>query len=91
MTSWKTTLAGILTVLPQILHLAFPKLVSAEVAVALSTLFAAGGLGVAKDSNVTGGTVVNATNDANVVASSATTSTASSVPVQPAPPTVIGQ
>lgn len=84
--SWKTGLGGIFCILPQVLHLIFPKTITPEVANVISGI-AAGYIGIAaKDSNVTGGTVVNSTNDANVVASSATTSLASNVPVAPNPP-----
>jgi hypothetical protein len=56
MKSWKTTLAGIAAILPQVLHAIFPNVVTIEVATGLSSLFAAIGLIAAKDSNVTGGT-----------------------------------
>lgn len=82
-TSWKTTVAAVLAVLPQVLVLVFPKFITTEVATALSILFGAIGLGVAKDSNVTGGTIVNATNDAKAVSASAGTSVAEGVAVQP--------
>ena len=57
--SWKTTLAGVLAILPTILHLIFPKLVTVEVAASLTALFLSLGLIAAKDGNVTGGDVSN--------------------------------
>ncbi|QTE37465.1 hypothetical protein J3L18_30945 [Mucilaginibacter gossypii] len=54
MKNWKTTLAAILAVLPQVLHLVFPNHVSENVATGVTTLFAAGGLAAAKDYNVSG-------------------------------------
>ena len=57
--SWKTTWAGVFVALPQILHLIFPKVITVEIAIALSSLAAALGFVVAKDGNVTGGDVSN--------------------------------
>ena len=57
--SWKTTLAGVLAILPTILHLIFPKLVTVEVAASLTTLFLSLGLIAAEDGKVTGGDVSN--------------------------------
>jgi uncharacterized membrane protein len=54
--SWKTTLAGVLSIAPQLLHAFFPTVVTAEVANSLTSLFVALGLIAAKDGNVTGGT-----------------------------------
>lgn len=54
MKSWKTSLSGILTVLPAALHLIFPAVITSEVSVALTSLFAGLGLAAAKDTNVTG-------------------------------------
>lgn len=65
--SWKTSLFGILAVLPQVLPLLFPKIVTPTVATAISVLFVAAGLSQSKDRNVTGGTSLNPTNDASVV------------------------
>lgn len=58
-TSWKTTLAGVLTALPTIAHLLFPTVITVDVAAALTALFASLGLIASKDGNVTGGTVSN--------------------------------
>ena len=52
--SWKTSLGGILTILPAALHLIFPTVITSEVSVALTSLFAGLGLAAAKDTNVTG-------------------------------------
>jgi uncharacterized membrane protein len=54
--SWKTTLAGVLSIAPQLLHTFYPTVVTAEVANSLTGLFVALGLIAAKDGNVTGGT-----------------------------------
>ena len=54
--SWKTTLAGVLSIAPQILHILYPTLVTEEVANSLTAVFVGFGLVAAKDSNVTGGT-----------------------------------
>jgi uncharacterized membrane protein len=53
--SWKTTVAGLAAVLPQILHALYPTVVTIDVATGLSAFFAAIGLVAAKDGNVTGG------------------------------------
>ena len=57
MKNWKTSLSGILALLPAVLHAVIPGIVSSDVAVQLSTLFASLGLFAAKDKNVTGGSV----------------------------------
>jgi hypothetical protein len=54
MKSWKTALAGLLTLLPQVLHLLFPTKLTIDQATAISAFFAGGGLYAAKDANVTG-------------------------------------
>ena len=54
--SWKTTLAGILAVLPTLAHTLYPQYVTTDVATAITTIFVAIGLVAAKDGNVTGGT-----------------------------------
>jgi len=54
--SWKTGLAGVLAILPQLLHYFMPTAVTMETANILSGLFVSLGLVAAKDSNVTGGT-----------------------------------
>lgn len=54
--SWKTGLAGILAILPIILHAIFPNVITTEVATSLTGVFVGLGLIAAKDSNVTGGT-----------------------------------
>jgi len=56
MKSWKTGLAGILAIVPVVLHALFPEVVTMEVASAITSLFVGLGLIAAKDSNVTGGT-----------------------------------
>lgn len=56
MKNWKTTLAGVLAILPGAAHMLFPNVVTVEVASAITTILVAAGLIVAKDSNVTGGT-----------------------------------
>ncbi len=52
--SWKTALAGLLAVLPQLLIIFFPDKITEAQANGLSMLFVASGLVAAKDSNVTG-------------------------------------
>lgn len=54
--SWKTTLSGVLSIAPQILHIVYPNIVTEEVANSLTAVFVALGLIAAKDGNVTGGT-----------------------------------
>ena len=56
MKSWKTGLAGILAILPQLLHFFWPNVITDVVANTISGLFVSLGLIAAKDSNVTGGT-----------------------------------
>lgn len=55
MRSWKTGLAGILAVVPTILHALFPQVITTEVAVSITSVLVSLGLIAAKDSNVTGG------------------------------------
>lgn len=55
MKNWKTTLAGIVAVLP-LLAQAIGHPISADVASAIQTIAVALGLFSAKDNNVTGGT-----------------------------------
>jgi len=69
--SWKTSLFGVLAVLPQVLPLLFPKFITPTIATAISVLFVAAGLTSAKDKAVTGGSIPNPVNDASVVATSA--------------------
>jgi len=54
--SWKTGLAGVLSILPQLLVLIFPNIITHDVANTISGLMVSLGLIAAKDSNVTGGT-----------------------------------
>ncbi len=54
MRSWKTTLAGVLAILPTILHAIFPTVVTMEVAATITSLFVGLGLVAAKDGNVSG-------------------------------------
>lgn len=54
--NWKTGLAGILAVLPQLLHYFWPTIITSETAYAISGVLVSLGLIAAKDSNVTGGT-----------------------------------
>ena len=56
MKNWKTTLAGVLAIIPGALHLAFPNVITVDVATAITTILVAFGLIAAKDGNVTGGT-----------------------------------
>lgn len=56
MKSWKTGLAGILAIVPIILHALLPNVITSEVATTITSLFVGLGLIAAKDSNVTGGT-----------------------------------
>ena len=53
--SWKTTLSGVLALVPMILHTLFPEKVTLDVAAAITAFFGAIGLIVAKDGQVTGG------------------------------------
>lgn len=57
MKNWKTSLAGLLMILPTILNTFFPEVVTSEVAMKLTALFGSLGLAVSKDHNVTGGTI----------------------------------
>ena len=57
MKNWKTTLSGVLGFVPTILHFVFPKVVTTEVALALTSVLTSIGLINSKDSNVTGGTI----------------------------------
>lgn len=54
MKSWKTTLAGVLSALPMILHAVFPEIVTLDVAATITGLLASLGLIAAKDGNVSG-------------------------------------
>lgn len=54
MKNWKTSVAGILAVLPQVLHLLFPNFINDATANAISIVIAASGLVVSKDFNVSG-------------------------------------
>ncbi len=56
MKSWKTGLAGILAIVPVVLHALFPLVVTGEIAATITSLLVSFGLIAAKDSNVTGGT-----------------------------------
>jgi hypothetical protein len=47
--NWKTTVSGLLSVLPQVLHVIFPDKVTADVANSLTGLFVALGLVAAQD------------------------------------------
>jgi hypothetical protein len=71
--SWKTSASGVVVVILQLLPLLFPTVVTHDVANALTALAVAVGLINAKDSNVTGGTVVNDPNSAAAVSSAAKT------------------
>lgn len=86
-TSWKTSIAGITMIVGGVISLFFniknETTNETNVTSAATAIFGGIGLLCAKDKNVTGGTTVNSTNDANIVASSSSTSVASSVPVQP--------
>ncbi|MES2397902.1 MAG: hypothetical protein V4549_17955 [Bacteroidota bacterium] len=54
--SWKTTVFGLLTILPMVIHTLFPEMLSLEQSASLSTLLAGLGLTLSKDAGVTGGT-----------------------------------
>jgi len=54
MKSWKTTLAGVLSVLPMILHALFPEIVTLDAAATITAALASLGLIAAKDGNVSG-------------------------------------
>ena len=47
--NWKTSVSGLLSVLPQVLHVLFPDKVTSEVANSLTGLFVALGLIAAQD------------------------------------------
>ena len=49
MKNWKTSLLGLLALLPSVLHAVVPNVVSAETATILSTLFTSMGLHAASD------------------------------------------
>ena len=57
--SWKTTVAGVLTVAIPVAHILFPKIITTEVTTILTTAAIGGGFMAAKDGNVTGGNVIN--------------------------------
>lgn len=57
--SWKTTIAGILTIAAPVAHLLFPAVITPEISAAIASIAIGGGLVSAKDGNVTGGTVTN--------------------------------
>lgn len=65
--NWKTTLAGVVAIVIQFGALVAPKLITENVANTISVIATALGVTLAKDHNVTGGTVVNSPNDASVV------------------------
>lgn len=65
--NWKTTGSAILSGIPQLLHLVWPQHITQDIANWISGMFISIGLVVAKDGNVTGGTVANIPNDATVV------------------------
>ena len=52
--SFKTTLLGILGILPVIAHYIFPQVITSEVALTITGLLSSTGLIAAKDANVTG-------------------------------------
>jgi hypothetical protein len=66
MKNWKTTIFAVLAVLPQILKL-YPQFINPVFVDTISILFAALGIGYAKDHNVTGGNVSNIPNNASVL------------------------
>lgn len=57
MKNWKTSLSGLLAIVPVILHALFPEVVTTEVAASITTVFVALGLMASKDHNVTGGNI----------------------------------
>jgi hypothetical protein len=71
MKNWKTTLAGALALALVISHAIWPAVMTTELATGISSVLVAAGLLVAKDGNVTGGTVLNSNNDASIVKQSA--------------------
>ena len=72
--SWKTTSAGILMIVGAIVGLVFAfinhSINEANVMGALTAVVGGVGLLVAKDNNVTGGTIVSANNDPDAVKAS---------------------
>lgn len=56
--NWKTTVTGVISVLPTVAHLIFPEVVTTEIAMGLSMLLVAAGFSVSKDHDATGGTRV---------------------------------
>ena len=52
--SWKTSLAGIFTILPVIGHVIFPTVFTPEVTALLSSVAVTGGFAASKDKDVTG-------------------------------------
>ncbi|GEM_PF-4496503 len=72
MTSWKTSLFGVLVGIATMAHFIWPAVITLEILSAITGILTIA-LGLsAKDSQITGGTVVNATNDPAVVKDSAT-------------------
>jgi hypothetical protein len=55
--NWKTTLAGIITVIIQVGPVVAPKIITHDLANAITAVAISLGLIAAKDGNVTGGTV----------------------------------
>lgn len=73
--SWKTTLAGAIAIFIQLGPVLFPKYITPQIANTISTTAGALGLLAAKDSNVTGGSVVNVPNSAAAVKTTASKTT----------------
>lgn len=65
--NWKTTLSGVVAIIVQVGPVLFPKYINETTANSISVIAGAIGITLAKDHNVTGGTVGNAPNDASVV------------------------
>jgi hypothetical protein len=54
MKNWKTTVAGVITVVVIALHTFYPTVVTSEVTMQITALLVSLGLVAAKDNNVTG-------------------------------------
>lgn len=71
LTNWKTTLTALIIVIVAVIKIVDPVIVTDSTFTAVISVLSALGLYAAKDKDVTGGTVLNASNDPSVVKQSA--------------------